>query len=71
MRTAIFLIISFLMLSCSGVRPAPQKKSELVVIVEVTDRCIADHGRWPWTRDVHGRVTEVCIPNEFTPVAYG
>jgi acetyl-CoA carboxylase biotin carboxyl carrier protein len=22
-------------------------------------------------RDVHGRVTEVCIPNSFTPVAYG
>jgi len=22
-------------------------------------------------RDVHGRITEVCIPNAFTPVAYG
>ncbi|MGD2109690.1 MAG: hypothetical protein PVI86_09890 [Phycisphaerae bacterium] len=22
-------------------------------------------------RDVHGRITEVCIPNAFTPIAYG
>ena len=22
-------------------------------------------------RDVHGRITEVCIPNAYTPVAYG
>jgi len=36
----------------------PGARSGRVVIVEIDDRSLAQYGRWPWPRDLMGRLVE-------------
>ena len=44
-----------------GVRATSQVPSDRIAVIAIDDQSIANIGRWPWSRDVHARMTELLI----------
>ena len=41
-----------------GVRATSRTPSDKVVVIAIDDASIRNIGRWPWSRDVHARLTD-------------
>ena len=42
-----------------GVRASSRAPSEQVAVIAIDDQSIANLGRWPWSRDLHARMTDL------------
>lgn len=42
-----------------GVRAASRSPSDRIAIIAIDDQSIANIGRWPWSRDVHAKMTDM------------
>ena len=42
-----------------GVRASSRSPSDKVVVIAIDDASIRSIGRWPWSRDVHARMTDI------------
>jgi len=42
-----------------GVRASERTPSDRVAVIAIDDTSIANIGRWPWSRDVHARMTDL------------
>jgi CHASE2 domain-containing sensor protein len=42
-----------------GVRATSRTPSERIAIIAIDDQSIANIGRWPWSRDVHAKMTDM------------
>ncbi len=42
-----------------GVRATSQVPNDRIAVIAIDDTSIANIGRWPWSRDVHARMTEI------------
>ena len=44
-----------------GVAASSRTPSERVAVIAIDDQSIANIGRWPWSRDVHARLTDLLV----------
>jgi eukaryotic-like serine/threonine-protein kinase len=44
-----------------GVRAASRAPSDRIAVIAIDDQSIANIGRWPWSRDVHARMTDLLV----------
>ena len=42
-----------------GVRATSQTPSDRIAVIAIDDQSIANIGRWPWSREVHSKMTEL------------
>jgi len=42
-----------------GVQAATRVPSDRIAVIAIDDQSIANIGRWPWSRDVHAKMTEI------------
>ena len=42
-----------------GVQATSRTPSERIAVIAIDDTSIANIGRWPWSREVHARMTEL------------
>ncbi len=42
-----------------GVRSTSQVPSDRIAVIAIDDQSIANIGRWPWSREVHAKMTEI------------
>jgi CHASE2 domain-containing sensor protein/tRNA A-37 threonylcarbamoyl transferase component Bud32 len=42
-----------------GVQASARRASERIAVIAIDDTSIANIGRWPWSRDVHARMTDL------------
>src|SRR5688572_6062804 len=42
-----------------GVRATAQAPNERIAVIAIDDQSIANIGRWPWSREVHARMTDI------------
>ena len=45
-----------------GVKAASRTPSDRIAIIAIDDASIANIGRWPWSRDVHARMSPSATP---------
>ena len=42
-----------------GVKAASRTPSDRIAVIAIDDQSIANIGRWPWSRDVHAKMTDI------------
>ena len=42
-----------------GVQASSRNPSERIAVIAIDDQSIANLGRWPWSRDLHARMTDL------------
>ena len=60
----VFLFTFLIVLSCTPYPARSTSKPDFtnnpdIIIVDVMDKDIANYGRWPWPRDIHGKALDV------------
>ena len=53
-----------------GVRATSQTPHDRIAVIAIDDQSIANIGRWPWSRDVHARMTEILIGAKAKAIGY-
>jgi eukaryotic-like serine/threonine-protein kinase len=44
-----------------GVQTASRAPSDKIAVIAIDDQSIANIGRWPWSREVHARMTDILV----------
>jgi len=53
-----------------GVRATSQVPNDRIAVIAIDDQSIANIGRWPWSREVHAKMTEILIGAKAKVVGY-
>jgi len=53
-----------------GVQSSSRTPSERIAVIAIDDTSIANIGRWPWSREVHARMTDLLAAAKAKVVAY-
>ncbi|MBI3935336.1 MAG: CHASE2 domain-containing protein [Betaproteobacteria bacterium] len=53
-----------------GVKAASRTPSDRIAVIAIDDVSIANIGRWPWSRDVHAKMTDILANAKAKAVAY-
>ncbi|MBI4192318.1 MAG: CHASE2 domain-containing protein [Betaproteobacteria bacterium] len=53
-----------------GVRAASRTPFDRIAVIAIDDQSIANIGRWPWSRDVHAKMTEILVNAKAKTIGY-
>jgi serine/threonine-protein kinase len=53
-----------------GVRATSQTPSDRIAVIAIDDQSIANIGRWPWSREIHSKMTELLTGAQAKVVGY-
>jgi serine/threonine-protein kinase len=53
-----------------GVRATSQQPNDRIAVIAIDDQSIANIGRWPWSREVHSKMTEILTGAKAKVIGY-
>ncbi len=53
-----------------GVKAATRTPSDRIAVIAIDDQSIANIGRWPWSRDVHAKMTDILASAKAKTIGY-
>ena len=53
-----------------GVRATSSTPSDRIAVIAIDDQSIANIGRWPWSRDVHAKMTDILSNAKAKTIGY-